>query len=443
MALVMRVDDTLVKQLVREVAVGLTDQRDTGDGPAGAMSDELREPYAAHLLRASLARIERDRLVSGLVPLTGDYETELERRVRSVIFGASDFEDLMADPDIENVFLNGPHQTIIVRRDGSIEYRDGFASSNDELNEKLTNLAATQGRTERRFDTGHPVMSIRLKNGCRLSAVRDLSGHTVVAIRRHGYLDIDMAKLHELGTISRILHSLLPAVVRGKLNVLVTGGTNAGKTTFLRGLINEIPADERLITIEDTLELHLADAPERHPNVVEMETREPNVDGRGEFTMRDLTRQALRLSPDRLLIGEVRGPEVLDMLQAMSQGNDGSIGTLHARSSKDAFIQILRYGLRSPEQLSPEAIAVDVAACLDLVIHLAKLPDGRRVVASVREVTGFHGAQVASNEVFAPDRHGRAVPTPTGFTDDTRDRLAAAGFTSSPAAYGPDGGWGW
>jgi Flp pilus assembly CpaF family ATPase len=315
-------------------------------------------------------------------------------------------------------------------------------SSNDELNELLQNLAASQGRSERRFDVGHPEMSIRLQDGSRLSAVRELSGHTVAALRRHRYRDIDVDRLYQLGSISAGLRSLLPAAVRGKLNILVVGGTNAGKTTILRACANEIPARERVVTIEDALELHLSANPARHPNVVELECREANVEGQGAYTMRQLTKQALRLSPDRVIVGEVRGPEILDMLQAMSQGNDGSLGTLHARSSLDAFVQILRYALRAPEQLTADAVAVDVASCLNLVVHVHQLRDGRRVISSVREVTGFHQATVQSNEILAPDRYGRAVPTGTGFTEPVADRLADAGYDHTLLTTG-DGGWTW
>src|SRR6185503_7663000 len=176
---------------------------------------------------------------------------------------------------------------------------------------------------------------------------------------------------------------LLPAAVRSRRNLLVVGGTDAGKTTLLRALINEIPDSERLVTVEDALELQLSKHPDRHPDVVELECRETNIEGEGAVTMRDLTRLALRLSPDRVIVGEARGPEILDMFQAMSQGNDGSLGTLHARSSLDAFVQCLRYGLRAPEQMSPEAMAVDIASSLDLIVHVRKLKDGRQIVSSV------------------------------------------------------------
>jgi pilus assembly protein CpaF len=420
--------------VTREVAAGLTDA-DAANGDAG-------EFLAAALIRDALDRIERDRLVHGQEPLGDEREAEVDRRVRARLFGMADLERLLEDPEVENVFLNGPATVIVVRADGSQEFVDPIVSSNDELNELLQNLAASQGRSERRFDVGHPEMSIRLQDGSRLSAVRELSGHTVAALRRHRYRDVDVERLYQLGSISAALRSLLPAAVRGKLNVLVVGGTNAGKTTILRACANEIPACERVITIEDALELHLSANPARHPNVVELECREANVEGQGAYTMRQLTKQALRLSPDRVIVGEVRGPEILDMLQAMSQGNDGSLGTLHARSSLDAFVQILRYALRAPEQLTAEAVAVDVASCLNLVVHVHQLRDGRRVISSVREVTGFHGATVQSNEVLAPDRIGRAVPTGTGFTDPVAARLADAGFGHSLLTVG-DGGWTW
>jgi Flp pilus assembly CpaF family ATPase len=253
---------------------------------------------------------------------------------------------------------------------------------------------------------------------------------------------VNIAELLRLGTVSEALSSLLPAAVRARRNLLVVGGTDAGKTTLLRALINEIPADERLVTVEDALELQLSRHPDRHPDVVELECRETNIEGEGAVTMRDLTRLALRLSPDRVIVGEARGPEILDMFQAMSQGNDGSMGTLHARSTGDAFVQIMRYALKAPEHLTPEAVAVDIAASLDLVVHIAKLANGRRVVSSVREVVGYEAAMVLSNEVLGPDEHGRAVPTGRPLQESTLDALIDAGFEPGLLDV-PGGGWGW
>jgi Flp pilus assembly CpaF family ATPase len=223
--------------------------------------------------------------------------------------------------------------------------------------------------------------------------------------------------------------------------MLIVGGTDAGKTTLLRALINAMHPDERLVTVEDALELQLSKHRGRHKNLLELECREQNIEGQGEVTMRYLTRLALRLSPDRLIVGEARGPEILDMFQAMSQGNDGSMGTLHARSSADAFVQITRYALKAPEHLTPEAVAVDIAASLDWVLHIHKLRDGRRVVSSLREITGHDGSQVLSNEVFAPDDLGRAVFR-TPLQDRSLDRLIDAGFDASLLEL-PGGGWTW
>jgi pilus assembly protein CpaF len=431
------VEEVWVRELTGRVAAELANREDEFRRPGGEV---LREALAAQLLRDGLDDLERSRLTQGLVALGPHMEEELGARVRARLFGLGELERLLQDESIENLFINGPDKVLVQRAGEPPRRIDWSFESNEALNEAVSDLAANQGRSEHRFDSGHPEVSIRLQDGSRLTAVRELSGDTVVAVRRHRHTDVDVSMLYGLGTLSELLHGLLPAIVRARLNVLIVGGTDAGKTTLLRAMIHEIPTWERLVTIEDALELHLAMHPERHENVIELECREANVEGQGEYTMRQLTKIALRLSPQRVIVGEVRGPEILDMFQAMSQGNDGSIGTLHARSSKDAFVQVMRYALRAPEQLTTEAIAVDIASALNLVIHVHKLRDGRRAISSIREVTGFTGAQVTSDEVFAPDAYGRAVPSGTPFQDDTTDLLIDAGF--NPVLWQiPGGGW--
>jgi pilus assembly protein CpaF len=431
------VEETWVRELTGRVATELAQREDEFARPGGEV---LREAFAAQLLRNGLDDLERSRLTQGLVALGPHMEEELGARVRARLFGLGELERLLQDESIENLFINGPDQVIVQRVGEAPQRIDWSFESNEALNEAVSDLAANQGRSEHRFDSGHPEVSIRLQDGSRLTAVRELSGSTVVAVRRHRHSDVDVAELYHLGSVSELLHALLPAIVRARLNVLIVGGTDAGKTTLLRAMINEIPSWERLVTIEDALELHLRSHPDRHDNVVELECREANVEGQGEYTMRQLTKIALRLSPQRVIVGEVRGPEILDMFQAMSQGNDGSIGTLHARSSRDAFVQVMRYALRAPEQLTSEAIAVDVASSLNLVIHIHKLRDGRRAVSSIREVTGFSGAHVTSDEVLAPDAYGRAVPSGTPFQDTTTDKLIEAGFDMRLWQI-PGGGW--
>jgi pilus assembly protein CpaF len=434
----------VVRRLAEDVAGRLADaENNNGNSNGRGRGDAVaREALAAKLLNDALDAFARDRITRGEPPLTSVEEDELADRVRSQLFGLAELERLVRDDSVENVLCNGWDAIWRRHADGTKERVAPITDGEDALTELLRQAAATQGRTERRFDVGQPWVSFRLADGSRLTAVREVSGRTVFALRRHRHSDVNVAELRRLGTVSEALASLLPAAVRARRNLLVVGGTDAGKTTLLRALINEIPADERLVTVEDALELQLSRHPERHPDVVELECRETNIEGEGAVTMRDLTRLALRLSPDRVIVGEARGPEILDMFQAMSQGNDGSMGTLHARSTGDAFVQIMRYALKAPEHLTPDAVAVDIAASLDLVVHIGKLNDGRRAVSSVREVVGYEGAMVLSNEVLAPDSTGRAVPTRRPFQESTLDALEHAGF--EPALLDiPGGGWNW
>ncbi|MGI8683875.1 MAG: CpaF family protein [Acidimicrobiales bacterium] len=428
----------VVRRMAAEVRERLAASHPAGDAD---VDDVARQALAARYVNDGLDALARQRITDGLEPLDPAGEDELAAEVRAHLFGLAELDGLLRDASVENVLCNG--WDVIWRRhaDGSRERVAPITDGDEALTELLRQAAATNGRSERRFDAGRPWVSFRLADGSRMTAVRpEVAGRTVFAARRHRHPDADMASLRRLRTVSFCLAMLFTAAVRSRRNILVTGGTDAGKTTLLRALINEISPNERLVTVEDALELGLSRHPERHPDLVELECRETNIEGEGEVTMRDLTRLALRLSPDRVIVGEARGPEILDMFQAMSQGNDGSMGTLHARSTADAFVQIMRYALKAPERLDPTAVAVDIAASLDLVIHVAKARDGRRVVTSVREVTGFDGAMVVSNEIFAPDASGRAIPTGRPLREHTLDALVDAGFDPS-LLDGPDGGW--
>lgn len=438
----------VVRRLAEDVAGRLAESENTNGGGrrnGHAHTDPVaREALAAKLLNDALDGFAHERITKGQEPLTSADEDDLAERVRAQLFGLAELERLVRDDSVENVLCNGWDAIWRRHADGTRERVAPITDGEEALTEVIRQAAATQGRTERRFDMGQPWVSFRLSDGSRFTAVRrEVAGRTVFALRRHRHSDVDVAELLRLGTVSELVASLLAAVVRSRRNLLVVGGTDAGKTTLLRALINEIPGSERLVTVEDALELQLSKHPERHPDVVELECRETNIEGEGAVTMRDLTRLALRLSPDRVIVGEARGPEILDMFQAMSQGNDGSMGTLHARSTGDAFVQIMRYALKAPEHLTPDAVAVDIAASLDLVVHIAKLTNGRRVVTSVREVVGYEGAMVLSNEVLAPDRSGRAAPTGRPFQERTLDALVDAGFEPDLFDVPAGGGWGW
>ena len=429
--------DPLAARLAAEIAEELA--ASDGDTVA-AVDDPSRQALTHKLIVSRLDRLSRELIAQGR-DLSETEEDELTTRIRSFLFGQGELDRLVLDDSIENVFGNAWDDMWVRRVDGTTERVRPIVGGEEAMNELVRQAAARDARSERRFDRGQPSVSFRLADGSRMTAVRDVSGRTAFALRRHRHIDTDLDELYRLGTIGRTLAALLAAAVRARFNMLIVGGTDAGKTTLLRALINAIDPDERLITVEDALELQLGLHKERHPNILELECREQNIEGQGEVTMRYLTRLALRLSPDRLIVGEARGPEILDMFQAMAQGNDGSMGTLHARSSADAFVQITRYALKAPEHLTPEAVAVDIAASLDWVLHIHKLRDGRRVVSSLREITGHDGAQVLSNEVFAPDEHGRAA-FHTPFQDRSLDRLADAGFDPNLLEL-PGGGWTW
>jgi Flp pilus assembly CpaF family ATPase len=295
------------------------------------------------------------------------------------------------------------------------------------------------GRSERRFDAAHPELNLQLPDGSRLFAVMGVSARPSVAIRRHLFPKVFLADLIGLGALDDVLAGFLAAAVRARKNLIVGGGTGMGKTTMLRALINEIPPSERLITVEDSLELGIDRFPELHPDVVTLEAREANVEGRGAVALDQLVRMGLRMDPDRVIVGEVRGDEVLPMLNAMSQGNDGSMCTIHAHSSESVFRKLAMYAMQTPQRLPLEATNLLVANAVDFVVHLgcAPGPDRRRArfVTSVREVVDAEGPLVVSNEVFRPGADGRAVPG-VPMRTATLDALVDAGFDAG-VLHGP------
>ena len=291
-----------------------------GIGPADEQVERER------LLVSALEAQRRQRLVAGLPPLDSGEEAAVAADARARLSGFGALEHLLADPTIENIHANGCDRVFITHAGGERSVGPALAATDAELIELIRRIAAHGGRTERRFDDAKPLLALRLPDGSRLSAVMNVSGRPSLSVRRHRHTDVGLADLVALGTMDDDLASVLAAAVARPhpLNVVVAGGTDAGKTTLLRALLAEIDPAERLVVIEDALELQLEQDPERHPNVVELETREANIEGAGEITMRDLARHALRMAPDRVIVGEVRGGEVLEMLLAMSQGNDGS-----------------------------------------------------------------------------------------------------------------------
>ena len=322
--------------------------------------------------------------------------------------------------------------------DGRREHVEPIAHSDEELVELVRNVGARLGIGERRFDLGSPRLSMQLPDGSRLFAVMAVCARPCLSIRRHRYLKVTCDDLVGMGTLDLALRELLRCLMLARRSCIICGGTGAGKTTLLRAMAADIPPWERLVTIEDSLELGLERYPELHPDVVALEAREPNLEGEGGISLAELVRWALRLSPDRVIVGEARGEEVLALLNAMSQGTDGSMATLHASSSKGAFSKLATYAVQAPERLALEATNLLVANAVHFVVFLAQDPTGKRFVSSVREVVDADGPMVVSNEVFRPGPDGRAVPG-VPLRSETVDELAEVGF--DPGLLQRAGGW--
>lgn len=423
-----RLDLRLVARIREEVAVLISEYPSLVDPETGQPDSRAEaaraEPAIWERLDAYAQELTRD----GGEPLALEMEEALYRRVKADLFGLGGFEDYLFDPTVENIFVNG-YDRVFVSRSGGLEYTDlpPVAESDAGLIQLVNRWSSRLGRTERRFDIANPRVDLRLPGGFRLHAIMEVTDRPTITIRCPYHRKVELADLEKLGTIDNALMDFLRAAVRARLNIIVAGGTGTGKTTLLRALLYEVPPDERIITIEDTIELALSAYPEQHPNVVEMETRQANVEGVGEISMMDLTRECLRMSPDRVVLGEVRGAEALYMLKAMGQGNDGSMCTIHADSAHSVADRIRGYVAEGVSGIPMGVIDGFYRNAVDLVVHLRRLPDHRRVVSSIIEVQRDNAEGVRYNDLFASNGTGLAYPaTPPG----TRilERLTAAGL---------------
>ncbi|HSK97221.1 MAG TPA: ATPase, T2SS/T4P/T4SS family, partial [Euzebyales bacterium] len=360
-------DTALVARLARDVADRLS-ERIAADGQRMAIDDE--RSYAHMLINAALEHEAHARLRRGLAPLTVAGEQALARAVHDRLFGLGRLQRFLDDPDVSDVAINGCDRVFVTYRDGRRERVAPVADSDVELIELVRLAAARIGRTERRFDTADPELTMQLPDGSRLHAIRDVSGRPCVSIRRHRFELSFLSELVACGMLTAELAGLLGSMVRARKNIVVCGATGAGKTTMLRALVNEIPPGERLVTIEDSLELDAGHFDDLHPDVVALEARHPNIEGRGGVTLEQLVRMGLRMNPDRVLVGEVRGPELVPMLLAMTQGRDGSMCTMHAASARHVFDRALMYGLLPPYELPVEASAHLFAGAVDFVVFV-------------------------------------------------------------------------
>jgi pilus assembly protein CpaF len=382
----------------------------------------------AEQLHAEVSRLVEDMIAAENAPLSVTERERLIGEVRHELFGLGPLEPLLADPEVSDILVNSPKQVYIERR-GKLELTSVEFKDDEHLMRVIERIVSTVGR---RIDEASPMVDARLSDGSRVNAIippLSLDG-PVLSIRRFGAEPLRMSSLIDKNALTKEMAEMFEMCVKARLNVLISGGTGAGKTTLLNALSSYIPDDQRIVTIEDSAELQL-----QQPHVVRLETRPTNIEGKGEVTQRDLVKNALRMRPDRIVIGEVRGGEAIDMLQAMNTGHDGSLTTIHANTPRDALARLETMIQMTGMRLSDRAMRQQVASALDLVIQAARLSDGTRRITSISEITGMEGETITMQEIFhferkGVDKDGRVVGRyrPTGVRPRFAERLKQYGM---------------
>jgi pilus assembly protein CpaF len=359
----------------------------------------------------------------------------LQTEVYDELFGFGPLEPLLADKTISDILVNGGNN-VYIERAGRLERVEASFKDDDHLLQIIDRIVSRIGR---RIDESSPMVDARLPDGSRVNAIippLSLNG-PVLSIRRFGVNPLTIDNLLDYETLTPAMVEFLDACTKSRLNLLISGGTGSGKTTLLNCLSAFIPAEERLVTIEDSAELRL-----QQPHVVRLETRPANIEGRGEITQRQLLRNALRMLPDRIIIGEVRGEEAIDMLQAMNTGHDGSMTTIHANSPRDALARLETMVSIAGLRISDKSMRQQIASALDLVIQVTRLNDGTRKINSVSEITGMEGEMITMQEIFSYRRTGlgrqgevRGYFSAAGIRPKCSEKLAVYGFDLSPLIY--------
>ena len=383
---------------------------------------------SADQVHAEVSRLAEIVLAQEAMPLSASERERLVNDVQHELFGLGPLEPLLKDPTISDILVNS-HDTIYIERRGKIEATTVRFKDDEHLMRVIERIVSSVGR---RIDESSPMVDARLQDGSRVNAIippLSIDG-PVLSIRRFGADPLRMAALIENKALTKDIADMLQMVVNARLNILISGGTGAGKTTLLNALSAYIPENERIVTIEDSAELQL-----QQPHVVRLETRPPNIEGKGEVTQRDLVRNALRMRPDRIVIGEVRGGEAIDMLQAMNTGHDGSLTTIHANTPRDALARLETMIQMTGMRLSDRAMRQQVASALNLVVQVARLSDGARRVTSISEITGMEGETITMQEIFqyertGVDKEGTVIGRfrPTGIRPRFAERLKSCGL---------------
>jgi pilus assembly protein CpaF len=349
-------------------------------------------------------RDEIRQLVERLLVEEGTVLNDAERKrivvdIQDEVLGLGPLEPLLADPTISDILVN-TYKQVYVERFGRLQLTEVRFGSNAHLMKIIDKIVSRIGR---RVDESSPMVDARLPDGSRVNAIIPplaLDG-PLLSIRRFAVVPLKMADLINYKTLTPGMADMLAGLVKSKVNILISGGTGSGKTTLLNIMSGHIPENERVVTIEDAAELQL-----QQPHVVRLETRPPNIEGKGEITQRALVRNSLRMRPDRIVVGEVRGPEALDMLQAMNTGHEGSMTTIHANTPRDALTRLENMVGMSGMNLPPKAMRQQISSAISVVIQVSRMTDGKRKLVSIEEITGMEGEIITMQEIFTFEKIG-------------------------------------
>ncbi len=403
----------------------------------GRIDLEVMGAMKAERLREELGLLVEQLLLESGAALNAQERRRMVQEIQDEVMGLGPLEPLLADPTVSDILVNGPYQVFVERR-GRLELTDVVFSDADHLMKIIDKIVSRIGR---RVDESSPMVDARLQDGSRVNAIIPplaLDG-PLLSIRRFSVVPLTVNDLIEKRSLTPALGELLAAMVKAKMNILISGGTGTGKTTLLNVLSSSIPHHERIVTIEDAAELQL-----QQPHVVRLETRPPNIEGKGEVTQRALVINSLRMRPDRVVLGEVRGAEVLDMLQAMNTGHEGSMATVHANSPRDALTRLENMATYGGATIPQEALRQQISSAINAVVQIARLNDGRRKLVSLQEITGMEGDVITMQEIYRFTQTGVNAEglvqghfRATGVRPKFMERLKSYGLSVPDATFDP------
>ena len=389
-----------IPEVARAIATALADDRVRRHNEDQLPPSVDEERHMARLTAAGVLAKARPLDAWGFDAIPNPDDRQIIDEAIAQVLGLGRLEPLLEDDEISDIHIRGNFPVWVKTRNGERREHPPIVQTDAELVDLIRRIASRMGHREQRFDPAHPELILQLPDGSRLFAAMEISSHPTLVIRRHRFEFSAISQLVERQMMEPEVGSFLAAAVRSRKNIIVAGGTGSGKTTLLRALINEIGPLERIVTIEDAYELGIDHFESAHPDHDALQARTANIEGQGEITMADLTRMALRMDPDRVIVGEVRGGEAFPMLLAMSQGNNGSMCTLHADSARSVFPKLLAYVSMASTGVPTETVNLLIASAIHFVVHI-EVRDNVRRITSIHEVVDADGTAIVSNEVYS------------------------------------------